>query len=138
MVEGKFTLTSDYDLVGGTSASINDFLFRNGIEKHICNAVDICLTEALNNVIKHAYKGEKEKPIDVIVAKDSKLLEVQIVDEGSSRESLEIKDLDFDPEDINNLPEGGMGLYIMKQLMDEIDYYSLNGKNFFTLRKYLY
>jgi serine/threonine-protein kinase RsbW len=138
LAEGKFSLSSDYNLVGDTSALVHDFLLKSDTEQHICNAIDICLTEALNNVIKHAYKGELNHPIEINVVKDSKLLEVQIIDKGSSRDSLEIKDLDFDPEDINNLPEGGMGLYIMKQLMDELDYYSLNGRNFFTLRKYLY
>jgi serine/threonine-protein kinase RsbW len=63
---------------------------------------------------------------------------MQIIDSGISRDSFVIKDLDYDPNDIDNLPESGMGLYLIKQLMDDLDYYSINGKNYFTLRKFLY
>ncbi|MEW6654709.1 MAG: ATP-binding protein [Bacteroidota bacterium] len=137
MAKNSFSLISDYDQVAGINNSIRQFLEGEKVEHHICNGVEICLTEALNNVIKHSYKGEQNCKIDVNVAVDSKLMEIQIVDEGESRKNLQIKELDFDPEDIDALPESGMGLYIIKQLMDELDYYKLNGKNYFVLRKYL-
>lgn len=138
MAQEKFTITSSYDNVETLIFSVKEFLAKEKIESHILSGVDICLTEALNNVIKHAYKGEQNKPIEVIVTKDSNLLEMQIIDSGISRDSFVIKDLDYDPNDIDNLPESGMGLYLIKQLMDDLDYYSINGKNYFTLRKYLY
>ncbi len=137
MAKKTFSLISDYEQVTGINIIIHQFLDNENVEAHIGNGVEICLTEALNNVIKHSYKGEQNHKIDVNVAVDEKMLEIQIVDEGESRENLEIKELDFDPEDINALPESGMGLYIIKQLMDELDYYKLNGKNYFVLRKYL-
>lgn len=138
-VENKlFTMEAYYDNVADLCISVRRFLLNNNVESHLCDAVEICLTEALNNVIKHAYKGESPNSIDVDVKMNEKTLEIKILDEGTSRESLVVKDLDFDPEDIDNLPESGMGLFIIKQLMDEIDYYTLNGKNYFTLRKYFY
>lgn len=137
MAKKSFSLISDYDQVAGINTAIHQFLETENVESHICNGLEICLTEALNNVIKHSYKGEQNHKIDVNVAVDSKIMEIQIVDEGESRKNLEIKELDFDPEDINSLPESGMGLYIIKQLMDELDYYKLNGKNYFVLRKFL-
>jgi len=138
LAQEKFTITSSYDNVETLIFSVKKILAKEKIESHILSGVDICLTEALNNVIKHAYKGEQNKPIEVIVTKDSNLLEMQIIDSGISRDSFVIKDLDYDPNDIDNLPESGMGLYLIKQLMDDLDYYSINGKNYFTLRKYLY
>lgn len=134
-MEEKFTLTSNYEEVSTVILSIKEYFAKNGVEKNLLNEIDICLTEALNNVIKHSYSGEQNHSIDVIVSKDSEYFEMKIVDTGKSRENLVIKDLNFDPEDIDNLPESGMGLYIIKQLMTEINYYSLDGKNFFILRK---
>ncbi|MCZ7603337.1 MAG: hypothetical protein M5R37_10725 [Melioribacteraceae bacterium] len=43
--------------------------------------------------------------------------------------------MEYDPEDIENLPEGGMGLYIIDQLMDEISYKVLDGVNIFSMKK---
>ncbi len=127
-----------YDNVADLCISVRKFLLNNKVESHLCNAVEICLTEAINNVIKHAYKGEGAHKVEVDVQVNESVLEIKILDWGTSRESLVVKDLDFDPEDIDNLPESGMGLFIIKQLMDEIDYYSVNGSNYFTLRKFLY
>jgi len=136
--ELEINILSDYDEVVKVNNAVNDFLSKEGIEELIRNAFDICLTEALNNVIKHAYKEEKGKSIQVRVIKDKNFIEVNIIDEGIPRTNLEIKKLDYNPEDLNSLPESGMGLFIIQQLMDELDYFSINGKNYFVLKKWLY
>ena len=138
MAQKLFSIPSIYDEVNNINLLVREYLRNEKIEEHLRNSVEMCLMEALNNVIKHAYNGEQNHKIDVNVCIDSQLMEVQIIDEGVPRESLVIKELDFDPNDIDNLPESGMGLFIIKQLMDELDYYTLNGRNYFTLRKYLY
>lgn len=138
MRELEINISSDYDEVVKVNNAVNDFLSKEGIEELIRNAFDICLTEALNNVIKHAYKEEKGKSIQVRVIKDKNFIEVNIIDEGIPRTNLEIKKLDYNPEDLNSLPESGMGLFIIQQLMDELDYFSINGKNYFVLKKWLY
>ena len=138
MNEIDIKISSDYEEVVKVNDAVNDFLIKQGIEELIRNAFDICLTEALNNVIKHAYKEEKGKSIQVKVIKDENLVEVNIIDEGLPRTNLEIKKLDYDPNDLESLPESGMGLFIIQQLMDELDYFSINGKNYFVLKKWLY
>lgn len=138
MAKEKFTITSEYENVEGLIFSVKEFLAKEKVESHILSSIDICLTEALNNIIKHAYKGEQNHPIEVIVTKDSNVLEILLIDSGEPRGTLVIKELDYDPTDIENLPESGMGLYLIKQLMDDLNYYSINGKNYFTLRKILY
>jgi len=135
--EQNFNIISDYGNVSEVNQEIRKFLVNENLEEHLCNAVEICLTEALNNVIKHSYNGENSKTIDINVKKDSKFLEIKIVDFGLPRKNLVIKDLDFDPKDIDNLPESGMGLFIIKQLMDELSYGSNEGKNYFILKKWL-
>lgn len=135
MTEANFSIASDFEQVIEVNKHIRSFLLKENIEVHICNAVEICLTEALNNVIKHGYRNRPNFGIDINIRKNEKYLEIEIVDNGEPRTKLEPPKLDFDPNDIENLPESGMGLYIIHQLMDEINYITLNGKNFFTLKK---
>lgn len=137
MTEQNFNITSDYGNVIEVNQQIRKYLVDDNLEEHLCNAVEICLTEALNNVIKHSYSGDNTKRIDINIKKDSKFLEIEIVDVGFPRTNLTIKDLDYDPTDIDNLPENGMGLFIIKQLMDELSYNSKEGKNYFILKKWL-
>lgn len=137
MAERNFNISSEYASVIEINQRIREYLTDNNLEEHICNAVEICLTEALNNVIKHSYGGDNSKTIEINIKKNPKFLEMEIIDTGSPRENLVINDLDFDPSDIENLPEGGMGLFIIKQLMDEMIYSSKEGKNYFILKKWL-
>jgi serine/threonine-protein kinase RsbW len=137
VTEQNFNIISDYDNVAVVIQEIKKYLAAQNLEEHLCNAVDICLTEALNNVIKHSYSGNNSMPIEIIVKKDSKFMQIEIVDIGLPRKNLVIKDLVFDPNDIDNLPESGMGLFIIKQLMDELDYGTKEGKNYFILKKWL-
>lgn len=137
MTGQNFNIISDYGNVLEINQQIRKYLADNNLEEHLCNAVEICLTEALNNVIKHSYGGDNSKMIDINIKKNSKFLEIEIVDTGLPRKNLIIPDLDFDPDDIENLPEGGMGLFIIKQLMDELSYSSKEGKNYFILKKWL-
>jgi len=137
VIEQSFNIISDYGNVALVNKRIRFFLELHGIEQHISNAVEICLTEALNNVIKHSYNNDVTKSIDLIVKKDSNFFEIIIIDTGLPRENLVVSKLDFDPQDINNLPESGMGLYIIEQLMDEMKYFTKDGKNYFSLKKWL-
>ena len=43
--------------------------------------------------------------------------------------------LDYCPKDVAGLPEGGMGLYIMHQVMDRVEYASEGGRNVLTLTR---
>lgn len=138
MKEINLNIISEYHAVLEVNKTIRQILTEENVETYICNAVEICLTEALNNIVKHAYTGNNNNVIDISLRKDTNYLEIELRDEGLPRENFVINDLNFDPSDVDNLPESGMGLFIIKQLMDEINYYSLNGKNYFTLKKWLY
>ena len=135
MKEFEIKILSDYDNVAKVNKEVREILEDEGVESYILNAFEICIMESVNNVIKHSYKEQKNNYICVKLKIDSKLIEMEIIDEGEPRLKFEIPDLDFDPKDINNLPESGMGLYIMKQLMDELTYNSKSGKNYFILKK---
>ena len=91
----------------------------------------------LNNVIKHSYKENQSEKIELKVSLEDKKFLIIISDEGHSRTNFDKPTLEFDPDDIDSLPEGGMGLFIIDTLMDSTDYKVLDGKNMFTMVKKL-
>jgi len=135
--ENTIIFQSSYNKVADICEESKKFLCENGADSHIANAVEICLMESLNNVIKHSYKGDQNKEIELTIKFDKKELELKIIDTGLSRDNFDNPSLDYDPEDIENLPEGGMGLFIISQLMDKLDYITINGKNIFSMYKKL-
>ena len=96
-----------------------------------------CLTESLNNIIKHGYKEIDGNKIKVSVVIDEETVEVALIDSGKSRTNFDKPKLEFDPADLDSVPESGMGLYIIDQLMDETSYKTEDGVNIFTLKKKL-
>ncbi|MGE5364853.1 MAG: ATP-binding protein [Bacteroidota bacterium] len=108
-----------------------------GFNDDTTDKITLAVDEACTNIIKHAYKYSPEGNIVLnIKVIDDKLI-VSITDEGK----------DFDP---SSIPEpdirkyykqhkvGGLGIYLMKKLMDEVNYYNLSGnKNQVVMVKYL-
>ncbi len=73
--------------------------------------------EAFNNVVIHGYKGQTPGDVTVEIRTASDRLEIQMSDFGSS----------FDPSlvptpNLDELPESGMGIYIMRAFMDVVTY----------------
>ena len=52
-------------------------------------------------------------------------------------EKKNLSSLEFDPEDLRSIPEGGMGLVIIKEIMDSTGYKTEDGKNHLTMTKKL-
>ncbi len=131
------SIPSVYERVSEACFSLRDFCFCNNILKNICSELELCLTEALNNVIKHAYKEDKEQKIYLTFTFNVNELEIVIEDSGLPRTNFKEPVLNYDPSDVNTLPEGGMGLFIIKNLMNDVTYNRIEGKNTFIMKKIL-
>lgn len=62
--------------------------------------------------------------------------QVTLIDEGEAFDPREVPAPVLDHAASEGLPEGGMGVYIMREAMDEVDYRRSEGKNYLRLRKY--
>ena len=137
MPEIQLNILSNPEEISKISQDIRSFCNINNLEESDCDDIEICLIEALNNVIIHAYKGKINKNIDIKVRKEEMEVEIEICDKGKARLNFEKPKLDFDPNDISTLPEGGMGLFIIEELMDSTYYKSEDGMNKFLMKKYI-
>lgn len=83
--------------------------------------IEIAASEALANVIRHAYIGTDKIPnIKIKFGHDKDNIMLEIIDNGRGFNAPAfniIPDVDFDCE-------GGMGIIIIKLLMDKVNYYS--------------
>ena len=98
--------------------------------------VALSVDEACTNIIKHAYHNSSDGIIKIVVDNNKKKFIVKITDNGSH----------FDPNGVPepNIPErqkdkkgGGLGMFLMKKLMDEVRYKSNGKSNQLILVKYL-
>lgn len=88
-------------------------------------------SEAFNNIALHAYGGGKPGDVEIEAEVTSDHLLVRIKDYGESLNRSSVDDPDLD-----SLPEGGMGLFIVESFVDEFSYQA--GKpNVWSLKKNL-
>ena len=93
----------------------------------------VAVMEWLVNVVKHGYRFAENERIRISATVYGDGMELQIEDTGCgiSTERFEAApaEVHFDPEDIASLPESGMGLAIIKTVMDSVAYSSSDGVN---------
>ncbi len=133
----KLSIKSDAKNVNFVCETVGNFLKNFNVDKSIIGKVELCLAEALNNIIRHAYKNNPENLVNIKAEKSGNEIKIALIDYGIPRPPDIEPSLCFDPEDIENLPEGGFGLYLIENLMDENFYKTENGKNILLLKKYI-
>ncbi len=98
--------------------------------------VQLAVVEAVNNVIKPAYEEPSRHDVELSVSLHRNRMVFVVLDRGKKYSDIPKKELQFDSQDIQSLPEGGMGLIIIQNVMDEIKYQSDQGINMLKMVKY--
>lgn len=96
---------------------------RIGFDYDEIEDLKIAVSEAVTNVVHHAYKENDDGEIVIGCALYNEKIEIMVADYGNSFNFEEIK-TKIGPyhleESIEGLREGGLGLYLMETLMDEV------------------
>jgi serine/threonine-protein kinase RsbW len=98
--------------------------------------VQLAMVEAVTNVIRHAYDGQPGREVEVTVTLQPQCLSFQVKDTGRPLPALNLQALEFDPGDVDHLPEGGMGLVIMHHVMDRVEYCRVGETNILKMEKH--
>lgn len=122
---------------------IRDFVYTKAIKygfedeeaQKICLAVD----EACSNLIRYAFRFDSSKEICIQVEFADNYFTVDIMDEGAPFDPLTVNTPDMN-EYFRKFRKGGLGIQIMRKVMDEIYYSpstSSNPRNILKLKKAL-
>ena len=101
------------------------------ISDDLANKLDMCAEEIFTNVAFYAYP-DKKGIIDVILKKSDNNIVFEFKDEGTEYNPLEKPDPDITLPPEEREP-GGLGIYMVKNLSNEIYYKRENDKNILTL-----
>jgi len=100
------------------------------------SAMELCVVEAVNNAIEHAYAGEAGHPVEVEIELTDGAMRVEVRDRGRGMDwAAACSRADRYAHD--QLAEGGRGLVIMRSLADRLSYRCADGWNVLTLYKRL-
>lgn len=113
--------------------AVSDAGEKAGMDKSVLGQIMLAVDETCSNIIRHTYQSEPEKKIVVNISITADLFTITIKDEGAP---FDITSLE--PRDITDVKPGGLGVYIIQQVMDSIEYCRTeDGCNQVTLTKKL-
>lgn len=125
-------IVSDPKWLGLVRTVVEQSCLGFGAHEESATAVVLAVNEAVANVMRHSYGGDTTRPIRIACRGDGEMIEVRICDHGKEAEFLSREIL---PPD--ELRVGGRGLFMIRALMDEIEYRREDGRNRMYLRKHL-
>jgi anti-sigma regulatory factor (Ser/Thr protein kinase) len=133
----SFKLKSDLSELKTLCRHLNHFGQVYGLSETFISEVNICLEELFTNIVLYGFKDDLEHIIRFRINLNGNTLILNIEDNGLPFNPLMKKDSEL-PADINNAKIGGLGIHIVKKLMDDIRYERKGGKNKLTLRKVIH
>jgi len=110
---------------------------RIGFDTDEASKIELAVDEACTNVIKHAYANNSNQMIEVSIKVDQKKLIIIVADKGKGFNPDKIKLPDLN-ESIKEGRKGGLGLCLIKTLMDKVEFEIKPGtKNQVKMIKYI-
>lgn len=92
------------------------------------------MEEAVVNVIEYAYPSDIEGNVDVEMEADEDTIRFIISDSGAEFDPTKVSKTDTTLS-VDERPIGGLGILLVRNLMDNINYECANGKNILRLEK---
>jgi serine/threonine-protein kinase RsbW len=110
---------------------VRDFIYQNaavvGFSDEAIDNIILAVDEACTNIIKHSYNLDPEGEIIIKLRYNGHKLAVELTDYGISFEPDKVPDPDLQKY-YQQHKVGGLGMYLMKTLMDEVKYISIPGE----------
>ncbi len=129
--------TLKVDATEENMGAVNDFL-GEFLEEHNCPMktqmqIELAIEEAYINVAKYAY-GDGAGEAEVTVSFENNELTIVLKDSGTPYNPLEKEDPDITLS-AEERPIGGLGVFLVKKVMDGVAYTYENGQNILTMKK---
>ncbi|HVN07875.1 MAG TPA: ATP-binding protein [Patescibacteria group bacterium] len=126
----KLSFPSDPRLLGVVRGAIERFAALVGFDEEDCRWITLAVHEALTNVIRHAYHNRHDQPVELRLKERDGGMEVLMVDHGTG-----VKQEQMCGRDLDDVRPGGLGLHMIREIMNETEYMPLDGRNELRLFK---
>lgn len=106
------------------------------LDPEIGMSLNLALEEVVSNVILYAYPEGTNGTVQIVANSDGQVLVFTITDQGKAFDPTQVKEADITLS-AEERAIGGLGIFIVNQIMDNVSYRRENGQNILTLTKRL-
>ena len=130
------TLHNDIQQVSLLPGFIRSVTEKKGLTPELENNLNLALEEAVTNVILYAYPEGTDGLVDIDARVDGNALTFILSDGGKAFDPTAREDVDISA-DVDDRPIGGLGIHLVRTIMDSVRYERKDGKNILTMTKYI-
>lgn len=131
----ELTLEATLEKIPEVTAFVNSLLDELGCSMKAQVQIDVAIDEIFSNIARYAYKGKKgSATVRIEKEKDPAAVLITFIDNGIPYNPLAQKDPDITLA-AEERPIGGLGIFVVKKTMDDLQYAHRNGQNILRIRK---
>ena len=136
LLQCHLTLPNDINTIPQLSEFIDMNCEELGVDMVDTMNINLALEEAVVNVMSYAYPEGTEGTVDIELTTDRKDMVFTITDSGTPFDPTQKEEVDTTLS-AEERPIGGLGIHLVRKLMDSINYQYIDNKNVLTLKKKL-
>lgn len=121
-------------ILGAAQGRLDTFATHHAWSDEARFQVSLALEEVLMNVISHGSRESQPANVRVSLSQDDRDVTLEITDDGIAFDPQQAPAPDLE-SDLDERPVGGLGVFLVQQLMDSVDYRRDAGWNRLVLRK---
>jgi sigma-B regulation protein RsbU (phosphoserine phosphatase) len=132
----EIVIKNDLAEIERVISQFDEFAEQHDLPVKVRQRTNIALDDLLNNIVSYAYDNKDEHEIEVLVALNDQCLVVTIMDKGRPFNPF----AQDEPDTKKSLEEreiGGLGIHLVRNLMDEVSYERHINRNIVKLVKKL-
>ncbi len=135
-MQRSITLTNNLDEIPQLASFVEEVCETLGFDMSTTMSMNLAIEEAVVNVMDYAYPSDTKGIINIEAKANEQRLKVVISDSGVPFDPTTKAEVDTTLS-VEERPIGGLGIHLVRQIMDSINYERVDGKNVLTLRKTL-
>jgi sigma-B regulation protein RsbU (phosphoserine phosphatase) len=116
--------------------ALTEFGQQHGLPPKVMHDLNLVLEEILTNIISYGYTDNREHEIRVSLSAQPGEVRAEVQDDGQPFNPLEAPE----PDTTKPLEErtiGGLGIHLVRKLMDRVEYQRQEGRNLLVMNKHL-
>ena len=133
-MQHSITLTNDIQQVPQLADFVDMVCEEVGMDMAVAIQMNLAMEEAVVNVMNYAYPADTVGDVTIEAVTIADQLQFTITDCGTPFDPTAKAEVDTTLS-AEERPIGGLGIHLVRQLMDSINYERIDGKNVLTLRK---
>lgn len=112
---------------------VSDFAEHHGLPSELVFRLTLVLEEIITNVISYGYEDAMEHEISVRLSWEDPDMKIEVEDDGRPFNPLEAPPPDM-VKPLAERPVGGLGIHLVREMMDKLEYRRENDKNLLVLK----